>query len=87
MPLYEFKGKCGHRFEVLKPMSKCREDEICPECGQMASRVLSIFHDLWGWILTEASHHKGATDTWVRDVPSNDPIVYREKAETPKTIY
>lgn len=86
MPIYEF-SHCGQRFEVIKPMSECAKDEPCPECGSPAQRVYSSFHDIWGWILTEKSHHKGAIDTWVEARPSNDPIVDSEKAPYAKTVF
>ena len=86
MPLYEYEH-CGRRFEVLKPISECGNGEICPICGQEAYRVFSPISTIWGWILTERSHHKGAKDQWVKDSPDNENIVYREKAEHIKTIF
>lgn len=86
MPLYEFEH-CGQRFELLKPMSECAEDGKCPECGQMVHRVFSTFIDIWPWILTEDSHHKGTTDEWVKDRPSNDMIVDNTKAPYVRTLF
>jgi len=87
VPLYEFQCNCELRFEKLKPMSECADDEPCPECGQMAPRVLSPIIDIWPQILTEASHHKGATDEWVQDRPTNDMIVDNRKAPRVRTIF
>ena len=86
MPIYEYRH-CDKRFEVLKPMAECANGENCPECGEMAARVYSPFIDIWPQILTEASHHKGATDEWVQDRPSNNMIVDNSKAPKVKTIF
>ena len=86
MPLYEYRH-CGQKFEKIKPMSECANDESCPECGQMAHRVYSPFIDIWPQILTEQSHHKGAKDEWVQDRPSNDMKVDNRKAPRVKTIF
>lgn len=59
----------------------------CPKCGQLAPLVPSVFYDLWGIILTEQSHHKGAKDTWVSNRPSNEMEVDDTKAPYKKTIY
>ena len=89
MPIYQYScANCNADFELLRPMVECDKDGKCPECGLMSRRVFSSeYHVHWGWILTEASHHKGATDTWVQDKPSNESIVYREKAIIPKTVF
>ena len=86
MPLYEFECNCGERFEKIKPMSECADDVLC-SCGKMAARVMSTFIDIWPWILTEKSHHKGAKDQWVKDKSSNDPIVDNTKAPYEKTLF
>ena len=39
MPTYEFKCKCEYVFDKLIPMSKRNEIQICPECGQEATRT------------------------------------------------
>lgn len=87
MPTYEFKCPEHGRFEKLKPMDECADDEICPICGQMVCRVMSSFIDIWPQILTEASHHKGAKDEWVQDRPSNDMKVDNRKAPRVKTVF
>ena len=86
-PLYEYECNCGLRFERIKPMAECATDEPCPKCGQLANRIYSPFHDLWGWILTETSHYKGAVDRWVQKRPSNEQIVDSEKASHTKTVF
>ena len=87
MPLYEFQCLEHGKFEKLKPMSKCSDDESCPECGKMASKIFSLFIDIWPQILTEASHHKGAKDEWVQDRPSNDLIVDNRKAPYIRKVF
>lgn len=87
MPLYEFSCAIHGRFESIKPMSECADDEPCPICSKLAPRIMSIFTDVWPWILTEKSHHKGAIDQWVKDKPSNDPIVDNTKAPYTKTVF
>ncbi len=43
MPIYEYVCRqCGNRFEVLRPMSASGHAQ-CPDCGQAAQRVLSVF--------------------------------------------
>ena len=43
MPIYEHQcGKCGKRFERLRPMSRCADDADCPDCGGSAARILSV---------------------------------------------
>ena len=68
-------------------MSEADEDSVCPECRQIAERIFSTCHFLWGWILTEASHHKGATDEWVENKPSNDMIVDNRKAPYTRKVF
>ncbi len=47
MPIYEFRCECGQQFEKL-----CRMDENeavpCPECGQEARRIMSLFRTSGG---------------------------------------
>ena len=87
MPEYEFKCPKHDRFAVLKPMSESEDSEICLVCGKKAPRVMSTFTAIWPWILTEASHHKGAKDEWVKDKPSNDMIVDNTKSPYIKTVF
>jgi len=86
LPLYEFKH-CGKVFEIRRPMSEAGDDCPCPECGEKAQRLYSPPHDIWGWILTEKSHHIGNKDEFVKAKPSNDLIVDNTKAPYTKTIY
>ena len=85
MPLYDYKH-C-ETFEIMKPMSESGREEICPVCGKVAQRIFSPPVDYWGWILTEASHHKGFPDRWVQNRPSNDMIVDNTKAHYEKTVF
>ena len=42
MPLYEFRCPSGHNFEKFyRSISSAPSDEKCPECGQMAGRLIS----------------------------------------------
>lgn len=44
MPLYEyFCRDCGATFEVLRPMSQVKVEEVCPEGHKGAKKVLSTF--------------------------------------------
>jgi putative FmdB family regulatory protein len=44
MPLYEYKcEKCGYRFEEIRPIGKADESCLCPECGEKAKRIQSLF--------------------------------------------
>ena len=92
MRLYEYeckscrvKGK-PFRFEAYKPIED-RDNGMCPKCGQKASKLPSIVHFHYPWILTEKSHHKGAKDEWVPDKPSNDMIVDNTKDPHVRTLW
>lgn len=42
MPIYEYAcDTCGHKFEILQPMSASGTD--CPACEQPARRAMSVF--------------------------------------------
>jgi putative FmdB family regulatory protein len=44
MPIYEYTcSQCGHKFELLRPVSRASEDTECPKCQAVAKRVLSSF--------------------------------------------
>ncbi len=44
MPIYEYYcSKCQHKFEQLKPISRCNEDVECPKCKMPAKRAISKF--------------------------------------------
>jgi len=44
MPVYEFRcSQCGHKFELLRPMSKVNDDASCPRCNNGAKRIPSVF--------------------------------------------
>lgn len=88
MSLYEYRcDRCDEKSEMIRPMSECASEGSCPICGQPTRRLYSTFIDIWPWILTEASHHKGAVDTWVHNRPSNDMIVDNSKAPYTKTHF
>ena len=39
MPLYEYKCKCGHKFEKLATIYSSKTSK-CPECGSPAKKQL-----------------------------------------------
>ncbi|HEX6574012.1 MAG TPA: FmdB family zinc ribbon protein [Gemmatimonadaceae bacterium] len=42
MPLYEFRCPSGHNFEKFyRSISSAPSEEKCPECGQLAGRLIS----------------------------------------------
>ena len=67
MPLYEYRCKCGFRFDEFKPIEE-RATHPCPACGKVAQKILSVFSDTFGWRLTEKSHERGAVDNYERAV-------------------
>ena len=42
MPLYQFTCMTDGPFEILRPMFQSNEPMCCPECGLVATRVISI---------------------------------------------
>ena len=43
MPTYEFRCPLGHEFErFYRSMSMSEAQTACPECGQMAERMMSV---------------------------------------------
>jgi putative FmdB family regulatory protein len=43
MPLYEFRCPSGHDFEKFyRSISSAHSEEKCPECGELAVRVMSV---------------------------------------------
>lgn len=56
MPVYEFQClKCKEIFERIKPMLKCLEDDVCPECGSKAKKIFSV-----------PTRYKGQKGNWNR---------------------
>ena len=44
MPIYEYVcPHCEVKFEMLRPFSQAKEPAPCPECKEIAERVLSVF--------------------------------------------
>ncbi|MBM4406092.1 MAG: zinc ribbon domain-containing protein [Chloroflexi bacterium] len=44
MAIYEFRcSKCGHVFEVFRPMSEFNKPAKCPKCGSRGERLVSDF--------------------------------------------
>lgn len=68
MPLYEYECKCGYRFEALRGMDD-RHNAICPECGELADKVMSVVNHTFGFRLTDACHERfGPRDEFERDI-------------------
>ena len=42
MPFYEYECPDEHKHERLKPISQSSDDALCPECGQVAVRIMSV---------------------------------------------
>jgi len=49
MPLYEYECQNGHRSEASRPIDGRDIDNICPVCGQLARRVMSVFTHAIDW--------------------------------------
>lgn len=43
MPIYEYECDTGHKHIERRPMSECKQDSICPQCGHLAKRIMSKF--------------------------------------------
>ena len=44
MPIYEYVcSDCGFKFELLRPLSRAKEEAPCPQCHNSAKRTLSTF--------------------------------------------
>ena len=44
MPIYEYRCKCGKKFEKLRLMSQYSEPSTCTKCGKEADRIISNAH-------------------------------------------
>lgn len=49
MPLYEYKCPEHGKFEDLRPMAASSIPALCPKCGQMSERVISLVSWHMGW--------------------------------------
>lgn len=49
MPIYEYECDEGHKHQRRRPMSQCKENAICPDCGQEAKRIISVTFWHMGW--------------------------------------
>jgi putative FmdB family regulatory protein len=44
MPIYEYLcNACKNRFEKMQSMQTAQQKSLCPDCGALSSRVLSLF--------------------------------------------
>ena len=48
-PLYEYECPDGHKHDRLRPISQSSEDALCPECGQVAKRIMSVYTYAIDW--------------------------------------
>lgn len=71
MPLYEYRCKCGYRFESRKPVEE-RQTAVCPKCGEIAEKKLSVVNFTFGFTLSDESwnddNRPAAHDELVRNV-------------------
>ena len=42
MPIYEHECGCGKRFEDVRPIGQYDEPVNCPDCGNVAKRIMSV---------------------------------------------
>lgn len=45
MPTYSYqceKEGCAYEFDDVRPMSRCKEDNVCPQCQSRAKRTISL---------------------------------------------
>jgi len=42
MPVYEYRCPEGHRSEKFAPMRDCEKPIKCPQCGEVAVRIISL---------------------------------------------
>jgi putative FmdB family regulatory protein len=45
LPIYEYKcSKCGHQFELIRPLKAQEEKIVCPRCGDAyPEKLISVF--------------------------------------------
>ena len=68
MPLYEYKcGRCKTKFDKRKPLQN-REFAICPKCGNLAGKIMSVVNHSFGFRLTDDSHLVGNPDQFEMDI-------------------
>jgi len=66
-PIYEYEcTKCKNRVEMIEKFSK--PSEVCPVCGSVAKRIISVANHTFGWRFTQRSHEVGAEDELERNV-------------------
>lgn len=41
MPIYEYECENGHRSEAFRPMSESSQPNQCPDCSEVARRIVS----------------------------------------------
>lgn len=64
MPIYEYECFEGHKSEKLRPTSQSDDDSLCPECGAVAKRIMSLTNWKMGWkFLKGKSEHSPAAPT------------------------
>lgn len=48
--LYEYKCKCGEKFEARQPL-ELRQTALCPKCGSVAAKVFSVINATFTWVI------------------------------------
>ncbi len=75
MPIYEYHCKnCNKNFEEWLKVSEAEKDQICPECGKLASRFLSQTSFVLkgeGWYVTEYGKNS-ASSSPTKNTQSNE---------------
>jgi putative FmdB family regulatory protein len=67
MPLYEYECQCNMEFTARQSIEK-RRHALCPSCGRIAEKKLSVVNNTFGWELTDESHLVGHKDEFKRAV-------------------
>ncbi len=80
MAVYEFRcSKCGHDFEVMRPMSESGKPAKCPKCGSRGERLISDFSSNQGSVV------QGPTGAPLREPPPK-PLTPTRPATRPKIV-
>ncbi len=58
MPLYEYVCPEGHKHDRFRPMSQSSDDSLCPDCGQVAKRIISLTNWFMGFKFLKAKSEK-----------------------------
>jgi len=66
MPLFEYRCKCGLKFEAITAGETIK---MCPRCGEPANRLFPLVNHTFGWRLSDESLNvKYHPDELVRNI-------------------